>query len=207
MAIPMTIYRVRLTFTEPLLGSTPDAKAYSAYVAQQAIDNGKYVNDEMQTLVEQPRGKTGFHRDSATPVIYDYVLKGFMKEACTALRRMDGTVSKSLTAHKTKIDQLVMVEPRRIALRLRKPTTDLERPLRADTPQGPRVTLVSSTAASEGTTMEFTVKVLGVGVISEAMLREWFEYGQFSGLGQWRSGGYGRFVAEITAVPDGTEAR
>jgi hypothetical protein len=175
-------------------------------VAQQAIDNGKYVNDEMQTLVEQPRGKTGFQRDGTTPVIYDYVLKGFMKEACSALRRMDGTVSKSLTAHKTKIDTLVMVEPRRIPLRLRKPTTDLERPLRADTPQGPRVTLVSSTAASEGTLMEFSIKVLG-GVISEAMLREWFEYGQFSGLGQWRSGGYGRFIAEITAVPSGTEAR
>lgn len=200
MAIPMTVYQVRLTFTEPLLGSTPDPKAYTTYVAQQAIDNGKYVSDELATLVEQPRGKTGFHRDGSTPVIYDYVLKGFMKEACTALRRMEGTVSKTLTSHKSKIDSLVMVEPRRIPLKLRKPTTDLERPLRADTPQGPRVTLVSSTAASEGTVIEFTVKVLG-GVITEAMLQEWFEYGQFSGLGQWRSGGYGRFIAEITAVP------
>ena len=200
MAIPMTVYRVTLTFTEPLLGSTPDAKAYTAYVAQQAIDNGKYVSDELATLVEQPRGKTGFHREGSTPVIYDYVIKGFCKEACTALRRMDGTVSKTLTSHKTKIDQLVMVEPRRIPLKLRKPTTDLERPLRADTPQGPRVTLVSSTAASEGTVMEFTIRILG-GVITAKMLAEWFEYGQFSGLGQWRSGGYGRFTAEITAVP------
>lgn len=200
MAIPMTVYRVTLTFTEPLLGSTPDAKAYTAYVAAQAIENGKYVSDELATLVEQPRGKTGFHREGSTPVIYDYVIKGFCKEACTALRRMDGTVSKTLTSHKTKIDQLVMVEPRRIPLKLRKPTTDLERPLRADTPQGPRVTLVSSTAASEGTVMEFTIKVLG-GVITAEMLAEWFEYGQFSGLGQWRSGGYGRFTAEITAVP------
>lgn len=207
MAIPMTIYKVQLTFIEPLLGSTPDAKAYTTYVAEKAIENGKYVSDELQTLVEMPRGKTGFHRDGSTPVIYDYVIKGFCKEACSALRRMDGTESKRLTSHKTKIDQLIMVEPRRIPLSLRKPTTDLERPLRADTPQGPRVTLVSSTAAAEGTSMQFTVKILG-GVITEEQLREWFEYGQFSGLGQWRSGGYGRFVAEITAVPaDGTEAR
>lgn len=199
MAIPSTNYRVTLTFTEPILGSTPDPKAYTQYVAQKAMDNGKYVNDELATLVDQPRGKTGFHRLGSKPVLYDYVIKGYMKEACTALRRMDGTLSKGVSAHKTKIDSLVMVEPRQIELRLRKPTTDMERPLRADTPQGPRVTLVSSTAAAAGTTMEFTVKVLG-GQISQELLTEWFEYGQYSGLGQWRSGGWGRFTAEITAI-------
>ena len=199
MAIPSTNYRVTLIFTEPILGSTPDPKAYTTYVAQKAIDNGKYVSDELATLADQPRGKTGFHRVGSKPVIYDYVIKGYLKEACTALRRVDGTVSKAVTAHKTKIDTLVMVEPRRIALKLRKPTYDMERPLRADTPQGPRVTLVSSTTAAEGTVMEFTVKVLG-NQITETLLREWFEYGQYSGLGQWRSGGWGRFTAEVAAV-------
>jgi hypothetical protein len=199
MAIPQTQYKVTLTFIEPILGSTPEHDAYKTYVAQQAIDNGKYVSDEMQTLVDQPRGHTNFHREGNKPVLYDYVLKGYLKEACTALRRIDGTLSKKMTAHKTKIDSLVMVYPRRIALQLRKPTYDFSRPLRADTAQGPRVTLVSSTTAAEGTVMEFTVSVLG-GAIDEALLREWFEYGQYSGLGQWRSAGWGRFTAEIAPV-------
>lgn len=199
MTIPSTTYRVTLTFTEPLLGSTPDTKAYEAYVAQKAIDNGKYVSDEMQTLVDQPRGKTGFHRDGSKPILYDYVLKGFFKDACTALRRIDGTLSKSMSAHKTKIDSLVMIEPRRIELRLKKPTYDFSRPLRAETAQGPRVTLVSSTTAPEGTEMTFTIRVLG-GVVNAQLLAEWLEYGQYSGLGQWRSGGWGRFVAEITPI-------
>jgi hypothetical protein len=38
------------------------------------------------------------------------------------------------------------------------------------------------------------------GAIDEALLREWFEYGQYSGLGQWRSAGWGRFTAEIAPV-------
>ena len=199
MAIPSTTYKVTLTFTEPLLGSTPDSSAYQAYVAQKAIDNGKYVSDEMQTLVDQPRGKTGFHRDGSKPILYDYVLKGFFKEACSALRRIDGTLSKGVAAHKTKIDSLVMIEPRRIELRLKKPTYDFPRPLRAETAQGPRVTLVSSTTAPEGTEMSFTVRILG-DAITAAHLAEWLEYGQYSGIGQWRSGGWGRFVAEVAAV-------
>jgi hypothetical protein len=160
MAIPQTQYHVTLTFIEPILGSTPEHDAYKTYVAQQAIDNGKYVSDEMQTLVDQPRGHTNFHREGNKPVLYDYVLKGYLKEACTALRRIDGTLSKKMTAHKTKIDSLVMVYPRRIALQLRKPTYDFSRPLRADTAQGPRVTLVSSTTAAAAQLIAFYLACL-----------------------------------------------
>lgn len=189
-------YKVRIRFIEDVLGSVATLDVYKTYQAQKAIDNGKYVSDEMQTVIDQRRGRTAFHRDGTTPIIYDYVLKGHMKEMWRACRQMPGSASSKLTAGKSKIDLLVHVFPRRIPLKLSKPTVDNERPLRADTPQGPRVTVVASEAAQAGTTMEFEVLCQAPDVIGEKLLREWLGNGEFFGLGQWRSGGYGRFVVE-----------
>lgn len=68
----------------------------------------------------------------------------------------------------------------------------LERPLRAATAQGERVTLARSDTVPAGSTLVFTINVLG-GSISEELLREWLDYGENRGLGQWRNAGYGRF--------------
>lgn len=201
MAIPVRKYKVKLTFVTPVLGSTPGPKVYTQYVAAEAQEAGKYINDELQTLVDQPRGKTGFHREGSTPVLYDYVIKGFCKEACTSLRRADDSsvLSKKFSGHKTKIDTMMHIYPRHIPLQLRRPTYDTERPLRTETPQGQRVALVSSTTAPEETVMEFQIHVIG-NVIPEDVLREWFDYGFYHGIGQWRGSGWGQFTAEIEAV-------
>ncbi len=189
-------------FTEDVLGSVATLDVYKSYQAQKAIENGTYVSDEFATVIDQNRGRTAFHRDGNKPVIYDYVIKGFFKEACKACRQMPDTHSAKLTAYKTKIDQLVHVTPRRIALELRKPTIDNARPLRADTPQGPRVTVVTSEAAQAGTIMRFQIVLLAPTVIGEVLIREWLDFGQWSGIGQWRSGGHGRFVVEQMEVAD-----
>ena len=76
----------------------------------------------------------------------------------------------------------------------------LERPLRASTPQGERVTLVRSDSVPVGTTLEFTLRVLGA--IRRKVLEEWFGYGLFRGLCQWRNGGYGRFQYELENITD-----
>lgn len=189
----MERYRVAIRFTEDVLGSVSTLPVYQAYQADKAQANGKYVSDEFATVVDQNRGRTAFHREGGMPIIYDYVIKGFLKEACRASKAMPGSASAKLTAYKSKIDTLVHVTPRRIQLRLSKPTTDNQRPLRADTPQGPRVTVVSSEAAQAGTRMEFEIVCLAPAVIGETLIREWLEFGQWSGIGQWRSGGHGRF--------------
>jgi hypothetical protein len=77
----------------------------------------------------------------------------------------------------------------------------LERPLRAQTAQGERVALARSDTAPAGTTMSFDIMVLGKDV-SKKILDEWLTYGQFRGLGQWRSASWGRFEHSIELVTD-----
>ena len=72
-----------------------------------------------------------------------------------------------------------------------------ERPLRAETMQGPRVTLASSEEVPEGSTMLIKIKTMNIGKADlQALVREWLNYGELHGLGQWRNSGRGRFVWE-----------
>lgn len=57
------------------------------------------------------------------------------------------------------------------------------------------MTLARSDTCPSGTTLEFTVMVLGQ--VSEALLIEWLDYGALLGLGQWRSGGWGVFTYQM----------
>lgn len=76
----------------------------------------------------------------------------------------------------------------------------LERPLRADTPQGPRVALTRSDTLNVGTKMSFVLKNLWPKVFTEDVLRLIFSRGELMGYGQWRSGGYGRFTFEMSEI-------
>jgi len=148
----------------------------------------------------EEKGWTGFHMVDDQPILYDYVVKGFLKAACGAMRRVRGSESTGVRAYKKIIDGLLFVYPRTIPLVL--PEDEalgvLERPLRAQMAQGPRVALARSDTCPVGTTMEFTLKVLGDA--SKEWLTELFDYGQLSGFGQWRSGGYGRFSYSMKKV-------
>ena len=198
----METYRVTLTFTEPLLGTVPkDREVYATFVQGKAADLGDEEAAEELATVEnvEEKGWTGFHMDAGKPAIYDYAVRGFFKAACGALRRVTGMNSKKLTAYKKIVDGLVFVEPRLIPINLNGgELVILERPLRAETARGPRVALARSDCAPIGTTMTFTV--LCMGVVTETLLREWLDYGRFHGMGQWRSGGYGRFTYEMEKV-------
>jgi len=196
----MDTYKVKLTFTEPVLGATPkDPEVYAGYIASKAALTDELLAEELATVEKvEEKGWTGFHMLNDSPILYDYILKGFFKEACGALRRVSGTKSAKVTAYRKVITGLVFVTPRRIPLVL--PDGGalgiLERPLRAQTAQGERVALARSDTCPPGTTLEFTVTVLGQ--VEEALLREWLDYGALLGLRQWRSGGYGRFTYEMT---------
>ena len=195
----MKTYQVKVTFTEPLLGTVPlNSELYDDYIATKApsLENGEQELGTIEELTE--KGTTGFHRVDGKPVIYDYAIKGFCKDACGMLRRVDGTESKKLTNFKKQIDGLVFVKPRQIPVQVVGEIGILERPLRAQTAQGERVALSRSESIQAGSSMAFTVKVLGG--ISEKLLREWLEYGELRGLGQWRNGGYGSFTYEMTEV-------
>lgn len=205
----MKRYEVEVTFTEPLLGTVPkNQDIYAEYIASKAPLSDEQLEQELATVETiEEKGWSGFHQLEGNPVLYDYVIKGFFKGTCGALRRVDGTLSKKLTAYKKVIDNLVFVYPRQIPLELppgeemgvlEKEMGVLERPLRAETAQGARVALTRSDTCPVGTKLKFTIEV--VGVVTETLLREWLDHGARLGMGQWRSGGWGRFSYEIEEV-------
>lgn len=191
--------RVRVTLIEDMLGTAPaDPEIYKKYIASKAPD-GKSIEDEIESLgVEQvyANSLTVFHRDPKTgePIIYDYLIKGFFKNACGVLRSVPGTLSSKIKNYKKYIDGLVFAQPRRIPIGLPEGAeiTICERPLRAQTAQGERIALAASESIPKGSTLEFDLIAFNKEMF--AVIPEWMDYGEFNGLGQWHNSGKGRFV-------------
>lgn len=201
MLSPLAKWLVRIEFTESLLGSVPyNKEVYSSFIASKLKEmSPEKLSEEIESIDErEEKGWTGFHRDPVTkrPFLYDYTVKGFMKEAARCLNRMTGSETKNIKAFIKVIDGNIFVFPRKIML-VPPAGTDLvdldvlERPLRCQTAQGERVTVTRSDLCPVGTTMEFTLEVLDKAV-NEELLREWFDYGRYRGFGQWRNGSWGR---------------
>ena len=197
----MKDFKIKLEFQEPLLGTaSANPELYEEFIASKAPEGMN--QDELDSLPdvekEIQKGTTIFHRNTDDqPVIYDYQIKGFFKDACGMLRRVVGTRSKALKAYKKEIDGLVFVTPRRALLVLPEGgVMDFNtRPLRAQTAQGERVSLARSEQAPIGTTVEFEVSCLRDGLLP--LVEEWLDYGKLRGLGQWRNASYGRFTYTI----------
>jgi len=188
---------VKLTFTEELLGTaSANADLYSDFIASKN-PNG-IAPDELESLSvdeEIQESTTIFHRDAeGTPIIYDYQLKGFFKDACGCLRRVTGTRSNKLKAYKKEIDGLIFPEPRQIKIEVAGEIKICERPLRASTAQGERIALARSEAIPAGSTILFNIVCLKESLEKE--IEEWLDYGKLRGLGQWRNSGKGRFTVE-----------
>lgn len=143
---------------------------------------------------------TIFPRHKGVPILFDYQIKGFFKDACGVLRKMTGSKSSKVKAYKKEIDGLIFVTPRHIPIRFEGDITTCQRPLRASTPMGERVALASSEAIPAGATLEFNVACLCDEDVP--VVREWLVYGRLRGLGQWRNSGKGRFEVEITEATE-----
>lgn len=196
----MTVTKVRLTFTDELLGtSSGNPELHREFIASKAPDAAK-MEEEVAALgvdAVEEKSMTVFPKlADGTPFLYDYQIRGFFKEICGAMKAISGTKSSKVKAHKKKVDNTIFVEPREIPLDLHGMRLgNCQRPLRASTMQGERVALANSEVCPEGTTCEFSVLCM---VDDDAdMLREWLEYGRFKGIGQWRNSGKGRFTFEI----------
>jgi len=194
--------RIELKFTEPLLGTaTANPELFEQFIASKQPDAAKQ-GEEIDALPdvdeEVQRATTVFSRDDAgRPALWDYQIKGFFKDACGMLRRVRAAANGSgkLKAYKREIDGLVFVFPRRIPLLLPDGAelTTNQRPLRAQTAQGERVSLARSEEAPVGTRIRFEVECLDPDRL-EPLVEEWLSYGSKRGLGQWRNASWGRFT-------------
>lgn len=190
--------KVKLTFTEPILGTWPaNPDVAREFIAGKAPDAAT-VEEEIAALGVEAvveKGRTIFARVNDTPVLYDYQIKGFFKDACGMLARVKTTNSAKLKAYKKIIDGLIFVSPRHIPINFDGEMGECQRPLRAQTAQGERVSLAISDEIPAGATVEFEIKCLDAA--HEDAVMEWLDYGALRGLGQWRNSGKGRFAWEV----------
>jgi hypothetical protein len=196
--------KVRLTFTEELLGSSAgDPNIHAEYIASKAPD-AKKRDEEVESYDELvKKNMSVFPRENKKPFLWDYQIKGYFKEACSMLSRIrdedgnrvkDATESSKLSAYRKIIDGTIFVFPRKIILNLPKGGIigTCQRPLRAQTLQGDRVALACSETVPPETWVQFEIKMLDPH--HETAIKEWLDFGEIKGTGQWRNSGKGRFT-------------
>lgn len=194
--ITMETMKVRITFTEELLGTANgDPAIHEEWIASKAPDAPSRAEEiaSMGTDEAIEKSMTVFPRtEDKKPFLYDYQIRGFFKEAAGFINQTKPAKEK-LAAHKKKVDGLIFVKPRKIVLNgVMNPTC--QRPLRAQTAQGERVALANSEAMAAGTTAEFEIVCMADGLMK--FVREWLDYGEWHGLGQWRNSGKGAYLWE-----------
>ena len=194
--------KVRLTFTEDVLGTAnADKNVHSEFIASKA-PNAPSREEEVEALgAEEVERKemTVFPRmENGSPMFWDYQIKGFFKDTCSALSRCKGEdyskESCGMKAYKKIIDGCIFPQPRKIEIHMNGEMGNCQRPLRAQTAQGERIALANSEAVPAGSWIEF--KVVCLSDAYEKAVREWLNYGQVKGIGQWRNSGMGRFTWE-----------
>ena len=204
----MKTLRIKLTFTEDCLGTASNnPELHSEYIASKAPD-AKSKAEEIEAIGTEDyeeKQMTVFPRDEdGDPIMFDYQLRGFMKEACSMLKRCPGEAhskhSCKLKAYKKIIDGLIQAT-RKIKIHLGDSMGELQRPLRAQTAQGERVALAHSETVPAGSYMEFEVTCMSDAFVEPVL--EWLNYGKWHGLGQWRNASWGRFTYEVLEMYDG----
>ena len=197
--------KITLTLTEELLGTkAANPEVFAAFIASKH-PTGTPQRDELEKAEnKEEAGTTVFHRENGQPIIYDYQIKGFFKDAASAMNRFDkeyrGGKADKLAAFKSKIDGALFVFPRMITLKMPEGAKVgvCERPLRAQTPQGERVSVCRSETVPPGTVIEFDIEILSAEL--QAWVELWLDYGGKRGLGCWRNSGKGRFQFESVEI-------
>ena len=212
MAVKTNSRIFRLTFIDEVLATTPGSEdVYRKHVRtkmrEDARKEGIELTDEKldaeAALYDfdevEKQGMTIFPKtEEGEPIIWAYQVKGNFKESCSMLKKADGALSAGLKAFKKEIDGLIFVNgtdpdnPDRIVIDTHgNPLGRCERPLRASTPQGERVSLACSETAPAGSTAILTIRCYRSALWP--LIEEWLDYGADHGFMQWRNSGKGRF--------------
>lgn len=194
-----------------LLGTAPaNEELYREYIQSKAPDP-EDADDELTTVPHQheidpeqsfQKQITGFHRhpDNNGLYMYDYQIMGFLKSAANTLKDnlpmapdAGGKVRRGIKNARSKVNQFVTVFPRRILI-ADGPDGILQRPLRAQTAQGPRVSLAASEYLEPPIEFDIYIGLIDNKEIGWNTLKTIFSYGEVKiGLLQNRNSGYGKF--------------
>lgn len=195
---------VKVTFIEEALGTASnDPNIHAEFIASKAAD-APSISEEIEAIgVDEvvEKGMTIFPKDKdGNPIFWDYQIKGFFKDTCSALQKCKSEETAKHTnkikAYKKVIDGNVFVFPRQIPINMHGGVIgNCQRPLRAQTAQGERVALANSETIPAGSTIAFQIVLMEDSL--ESAVKEWLNYGFLKGIGQWRNSGKGRFVYEL----------
>ena len=204
----MKVFDVKIHLIQEALGTCPgDKEIYESFIASKS-PNAASMEEEIAAYgVDEvaQKGKTIFLKEDGHPFIYSYMVRGFLKAAAAACKNATGskTAKSNLKAHKKKVDQYIFVPNGQRKLFWTNPDGtlvnldeigDCQRPLRADTAQGPRVSLANSETVPAGSILTFRLYVIDDSL--EDLVAEWLRYGCLNGIGQWRNSGKGSFVVD-----------
>ena len=150
----MRILQCKLTTIEAMLGTASNNKElHSEFIASHAPDAPSREEEIAAVGVDEviEKGMTVFSRNKdGNPILWDYQIKGFFKDACGVLRKVKGTKSSKIKAYKKEIDGLIFVQERQIPVQTAEEMGSCQRSLRANTPQGERVGLANSEEIAAG---------------------------------------------------------
>jgi len=198
---------------DALLAKLEDLIGYELNEEHKSLILSGKIAELKETFAELDfKATTVFLWDKKTnkPCIKDHMIYGFMKAAAEAIGRtygkgdkQNGVMLKSVSYTQSVINQHARCEEVFIPA-----SNDVEkdskgypiynqRPVRAMTAKGPRISLVKSEILPEGTEFQFTLKVMKNSPLKEDVIKNLFDYGQLSGLGQWRNSGCGQFNYEL----------
>jgi hypothetical protein len=200
--------KVRITLTEEMLGTKAANKdVFADFIASKCPDDDLRKQELQNAEHIEEAGTSVFHRNSeGKPILYDYQLLGFLKEAGDIMRQatkdsVDEETGKKVRSPwgnaKKKFDNFVMIKPREIPIDLAGKLGICERPLRVMTMRGERVSVARSETVPAGSSITFDIDLMPGGPVSEKMVKTCLLYGARKGLGQWRNSGKGRFEWEL----------
>lgn len=141
--------KFRLVGLMPILGSVAlDKEVFTKYIASKAKTESELDKalGDVENVADSLDKVTGFYKDVKTGnvILKGYQIKGFLKESAKALKSQLG-----LSSCVSKIDNFVFIKEANIPLMrdekwIETPDGYLERPLRGETAQGPRVSIAKS---------------------------------------------------------------
>jgi len=200
---------VRATLINEMLGTAAaDPAKHLPFVAGKSGDEAKIAEEmaALPTLTAEEKIQlsltTHYRDEQGNPMIWDYMVRGFLKAALFAQVEFGPIVfgkkkiKISKYNNKRVIDNQVFVFPRKLSFKMPENSEikHVTRPLRAETMKGERVALATSEAVPAGTTVDFEIRSFEPELLP--MIRDCLEYGQYKGLGQWRNSGCGTFSYE-----------
>ncbi len=191
--------KIKITFTDEVLGTySNNPEIQREYISSKAPD-AKTREEEIAAIgVEKAieKSMTVFPKmEDGTPFMWGYQIKGFFKEACSALNKVVGTLSSKLKAFKKEVDNRIFVYPKQIPIKLSGEMGNCQRPIRTSGPQGENTSLANSETIPAGSSIEFHVICFTKDDVG--YVKEWLKYGHFKGFLQWRNSGKGTFEHEI----------